>query len=75
MLLKTGDVSKYVQQSIRAGTDEWEQLVCSLLIEEDLHPALCSSSKFPSLAVSIIGILFILSSRSELAAKFMLSHA
>lgn len=28
-LLKTGDVSKYVQQSIRAGTEEWEQLVSS----------------------------------------------
>lgn len=27
LLLKTGDVSRYVQQSIRNGSDEWESLV------------------------------------------------
>lgn len=30
LLLKTGDVTKYVQQSIRNGSEEWESLVNSI---------------------------------------------
>lgn len=52
LLLKTGDVSRYVQQSIRNGSDEWEHLVGPAFIYKPEREAETSSTSFSQTAAS-----------------------